>query len=86
LPSLTLFPKTKEMILKHVWLNRHNQEGMSAEQCSTSFNISADNCAYGDLKDDLIRNCIVVGVSGKVLSERLQLDPELTLEKAKKIF
>ena len=43
----------------------------------------ADNCAYGDLKNDLIRDRIVVD---KALSERLQLDPELTLEKANKII
>ena len=43
-------------------------------------------CLYSDVKDDLIWGLTVVGVSNKVLSKHLQLDPELTLEKAKKIF
>ena len=31
----------------------------------------------------MIRDCIVVGICDDALSERLQLDSELTLEKAK---
>ena len=38
---------------------------------------------YGDLKDQMIRDRIVVGIRDRALSERLQMDPELTLEKAK---
>lgn len=42
-----------------------------------------ENCAYGDLKSKMIQDCIVVGIHDRTLSERLQLDVELTLEKAK---
>ena len=42
-----------------------------------------DNCEYGALKDDLLRDRIVVGIRDKGLSEKLQMDPSLTLEKAK---
>ena len=34
------------------------------------------------LKDQLIHDHIVVGLKNKQLSEKLQLDPDLTLEKA----
>nr|XP_039248050.1 uncharacterized protein K02A2.6-like [Styela clava] len=37
---------------------------------------------FGDLHDDLIRDRIVVGIRDAKLSERPQLDPDLTLEKA----
>ena len=39
-------------------------------------------CNFGTLKDKLIRDRIVVGPRNHDLSEKLQLDPKLTLEKA----
>lgn len=38
-------------------------------------------CNVGTLKDDLIRDHIVVGLRSRYLSEKLQLYPKLTLEK-----
>ena len=43
-----------------------------------------DGCNYGDLKDEMFRDRLVVGIRDQELSEKLQLDSELTLEKAKK--
>ena len=39
-------------------------------------------CSFGALKEELIRDRIVVGLQNRELSEKLQLDPNLTLEKA----
>ena len=36
------------------------------------------------MKDEMIRDWLVVGIRDSSLSEKLQLDPALTLEKAKK--
>ena len=44
-----------------------------------------ENCDYGALQAEVIRDRIVVGIRDKALSKRLQLDADLTLEKAKKI-
>ena len=44
----------------------------------------AANCNYGALEGEMIRDRLVVGIRDSSLSERLQLDPDLTLEKAKK--
>lgn len=44
----------------------------------------SENCDYGTMKNEMIRGHIVVGIQDSSLSERLQLDAELTLEKAKK--
>ena len=44
----------------------------------------ADNCDYGEFKDQMIRDRLVVGIRDNSLSERLQMDAELTLEKAMK--
>ena len=38
---------------------------------------------YGDIKDQMLRDRIVVGLRNQALSKKLQMDPELTLEKAK---
>ena len=43
-----------------------------------------DNCNYGNLKDELLRDRMVVGIRDRELSKKLQLDPDLTLEKTKK--
>ena len=42
----------------------------------------AEHCGFADLRDDLNRDRIVVGLSDRNLSERLQLEAHLTLEKA----
>ncbi|UYV65991.1 K02A2.6-like, partial [Cordylochernes scorpioides] len=45
----------------------------------------ADSCEFEGLHEQLIRDRIVVGERDKALSERMQLDSELTLEKAVKM-
>ena len=42
----------------------------------------AEHCGYEALHDEMIRDRIVVGIQDRKLSEKLQLDPTLTLEKA----
>ena len=42
----------------------------------------ADNCQYGELKESLIRDRIVVGVLDDKLSDTLQSKADLTLDKA----
>ena len=44
------------------------------------------HCDYGGMKDKMIRDRLVVGICDSSLSEKLQLDPALTLEKAKMLF
>ena len=44
----------------------------------------AESCSYAEVKDEMIRDRLVVGIQDMALSEKLQLDAELTLEKAKK--
>lgn len=42
----------------------------------------AEHCNFGALCEELIRDRIVVGIRDVALSEKLQLDPNLTLNKA----
>ena len=43
----------------------------------------AEHCNFGTLHDELIRDRIVVGIRDKALSEKLQLEAKLTLERAR---
>ena len=45
----------------------------------------ARNCNYGEFTSEMIRDRLVTGIRDKTLSEKLQLDPGLTLEQAKKL-
>lgn len=78
------FNVRKNVILERARFNRRSQNpDESVETFITSlYSLSAD-CAYGNLRDQMIRDRIVVGIRDHKLSERLQLDPDLTLEKAK---
>ena len=53
------------------------------EQFIASLYSLAELCEFGALKDELIRDRIVVGIRDKALSEWMQVDPNLTLDKAK---
>jgi len=59
-------------------------KGESSEQYITAVYHLADTCNFGNLKEDLIRDRLVVGIRDQSLSQQLQMDPDLTLEKAKK--
>ena len=63
---------------------RSQREGESVEHFITSLYNLAENCDYTEMKAELIRDRIVVGIRNRALSEQLQLDAELTLETAKK--
>ena len=39
----------------------------------------AENCNYGNMKEEMIRDKLVVGIRDTALSQKLQLDADLTL-------
>ena len=44
----------------------------------------AENCDYGDIKEEMIRDRLVVGIRDTALSAKMQMDSTLTLETVKK--
>ena len=46
--------------------------------------ILAESCEYGLMQEELIRHKLVVGIRDTPLSEHLQVDPDLMLEKVEK--
>ena len=80
----SFFKVRKNVIFERARFNRRSQEdGESAEEFITSLYQLVENCEYGALQDQMIRDRIVVGICDQALSQRMQLDPDLTLEKAK---
>ena len=61
---------------------RVQEESESVDSLITDLYTLAEFCVFGDLHDELIRDRTVVGIRDKNLSERLQLESELTLSKA----
>ena len=78
------FRVRKNVIFERAIFNRRCQgQNETAEQFITSLYSLGENCEYRELKDQMIRDRIVVGIRDQSQSARLQMDPELTLEKAK---
>ena len=81
----SFFKVCKNVIFERARFNRRNQhEGETSEQYITVLYSLVESCEYGELRDEMIRDRFVVGIRDATLSQRLQLDSELTLEKAKR--
>ena len=61
---------------------RMQQEGKSVESFITELYALSGTCNYGELANKMIRDRIVIGIRDNAVAERLQIDPELTLDKA----
>ena len=74
------FAVRRNIIVERARFNKRSQKpGESVDTFIQDLYRLADNCDYGTLKDDLIRDRIVVGVLGDSLSDRLQSKGTLTL-------
>lgn len=79
------FQVQKNVIYEWARFNRRCQTvSESVEQFITILYTFVENCDYGDLKDQMIDDCIVIGIHYQAQSEWfMQTDAGLTLEKAK---
>ena len=77
------FIKRRNVIYERAKFNlRKQEEEESVDSFITALYELAEHCGYTDLHDEMIRDKIVVGIRNSSLSEKLQLDPDLTLSKA----
>ena len=80
------FRVRKNVIYERARFNRRYQlEGESVDEYITALYSLVETCEYGTLRDEMLRDRIVVGIQDSAMSEKLQLDPELTLEKTKRL-
>ena len=83
----SFFQVRRNVIFERARFNRRNQlPGETSEVYIMALYSLAANCNYGALEGEMICDRLVVGIRDSSLSERLQLDPDLTLEKAKKFI
>ena len=68
------------------WLKwkRRFQQYLTATQYITCLYSLIETCEYGTFKEELLRDRLIVGIRDVALSGKLQIDADLTLEKAKK--
>ena len=79
------FNVRKNIIFERARFNRRNQlEGETSEKYITELYRMVESCEYGTMRDELLRDRLVVGIRDQDLSEKLQLQADLTLEGAKK--
>ena len=77
------FISKRNVIYERAKFNSRKQgENESVESFITDLFAIAEHCNYNQLHDELIRDRIVIACKDARLSEKLQLDPDLTLEKA----
>ena len=78
------FKIRKNVICEHVRFNRRVQlPDKSVEQFITNLYQLVKHCECGKLKEEMTHDRIVVGIHDSALSEKLQLDSELTLKRPK---
>lgn len=75
-------PHRNVIFERYKFNSRIQSPGESVESFITSLHALAEYCDYGTLKEELIRDRIVIGVADVKVSERLQLRDKLTLSEA----
>ncbi len=74
-------PKKKVIYERARFNQRVQQTNEPVDNFITALYALAENCNYGALHDQLLRDRLVVGLRDRTLSERMQLDRDRTLEK-----
>jgi len=79
----SFFVVKKNIVYERARFNMRKQEvNETVDAFITSLYGLAEHCNYGTLHDELIRDRIVVGLADTRLSERMQMEKNLDLEKA----
>jgi len=81
------FQVRKNVIFERVRFNKRNQLPKEpVDHFISEIHGLADRCDFKNMKDELICDRLVVGIQDNALSERLQLEPDLTLDKAERLI
>lgn len=80
-------PRVNVVFERYKFNVRVQQPGESAETFITALHKLAESCEYaqmqpGQIKEELIRDRIVIGMADAKLSEQMQMKSELTLQQA----
>ncbi|XP_054281188.1 uncharacterized protein K02A2.6-like [Macrosteles quadrilineatus] len=76
------FVPRRNIIYERTKFLRHKQGSDPSEKFITDLHGLAKTCAWGELNDEMVLLVLIIGMKDEALSDRLQLDSQLTLEKA----
>ena len=77
------FVKRRNVIYERAMFNKRKQEeGETVDSFITSLYSLTEHCGYGVLREEMIRDRIVIGIRDAALSLKLQLMEKLTLDQA----
>ena len=77
------FIPRRNVVYERAMFNTRSQlETETVEEYVTALHGLATTCNYGPLTEELIRDRLIVGLRDSRTSEKLQLDPDLDLQKA----
>lgn len=75
-------PQKNVIVIRHKFNSRIQKKEESAESYITDLRRLANDCDFGDLKDDLIRDRIVCGIQNENVRKQMLKERNLTLERA----
>lgn len=75
-------PKRNVIYERYKFNARIQVEGERFDEFITELYKLAENCEYGALKEELIRDRVIIGIKDKTTSERMLLKNDLTLKEA----
>lgn len=66
---------------RHIFNSRMQHPGESIDQYITDLRLKVKTCEYGTMADEMIKDCIVVGVHSDIVRGRLLREKDLCLTK-----
>ena len=75
-------PRQNITLLRYTFLTYKQKEDQSFDEFMTQLKKLSSDCAFGELKNSLIKDIVVIGVTDDSLRERMLREPNLTLERA----
>ena len=73
--------KTNTIYERYMFNNRSQEPGETIDAYATAVRTLADTCSFGTLKEEMIRDRLVCGISDNALRKKLLQESQLTLEK-----
>ena len=75
-------PQTNIIVERHKFKTRNQREGETTEAYITDLKKLANQCEYGNLRNDLIRDRIVCGIKNENTRRQMLKQADLTIERA----
>ena len=79
-------PRKNLTVIRHKFNSRVQGVSETADQLITDLKLLSMDCEYGELREEMICDRLVVGVYSEEVKEKLLQQPDLTLQKATEII